>query len=61
MALTNQPHLLAYSCPRGYYQMGENKIKPFKLRHPVVVGDRPIGIIISWRMWLEKSGRLKRR
>jgi hypothetical protein len=52
MVLTNQPELLAYFCPRGYYQMGETKIKPFKLRHPVVVGDRPIGIIISWRMCL---------
>jgi hypothetical protein len=32
--------------------MGENKIKPFKLRHPVVVGDRPIGITIPWRVCL---------
>ena len=52
MVLTNRPELLAYFCPRGYYQMGETKIKRFKLRHPVVVGDRPIGIIISWRMCL---------
>src|SRR5258708_30536461 len=52
MVLTNQPELLAYFCPRGFYQMGETKIKPFKLRHPVVVGDRPIGVIISWRMCL---------
>jgi hypothetical protein len=32
--------------------MDENKIKPFKLRRPVVVGDRPIGITIPWRMCL---------
>jgi hypothetical protein len=52
MVLTNQPDLLACFCPRDYYQMGENKIKPFKLRRPVVVGDRPVGITIPWRMGL---------
>ena len=52
MVLTNRPELLAYFCPRGYYQMGENRIKQFKLRHPVVVGDRSIGITVPWRMCL---------
>jgi hypothetical protein len=32
--------------------MGENRIKQFKLRHPVVVGDRSIGITVPWRMCL---------
>src|SRR5258707_13781810 len=52
MVLTNRPELLAYFCPRGYYQMGENRIKQFKLRHPMVVGDRSIGITVPWRMSL---------
>jgi len=52
MVLTNRPELLAYFCPRGYYQMGENRIKQFKLRHPVVVGDRSIGITVPWRLCL---------
>ena len=32
--------------------MGENRIKQFKLRHPVVVGDRSSGITVPWRMCL---------
>ena len=32
--------------------MGENRIKQFKLRHPVVVGDRSIGITVPWRVCL---------
>ena len=32
--------------------MGENRIKQFKLRHPVVVGDRSIGITVPWRLCL---------
>ena len=52
MVLTNHPDRLAYFCLRGYYQMDENKIKSFKLRRPVVVGDRSTGITIPWRVWL---------
>jgi hypothetical protein len=30
-------------------KMEEHKIKPFKLRRPVVVGERPAGITIPWQ------------
>jgi hypothetical protein len=52
MALTEQFDLLAYFCPRGHYQMEEKRIKPFKLRRPVVLGAGPLGITITWRVWL---------
>jgi hypothetical protein len=29
--------------------MEEHKIKPFKLRRPVILGERPGGITIPWR------------
>jgi hypothetical protein len=30
----------------------KSHLKPFKLRHPVVIGNRPPGISIDWRAWL---------
>jgi hypothetical protein len=32
--------------------MEEKRIKPFKLRRPVVLGAGPLGITITWRVWL---------
>ena len=33
-------------------KMEEHKTKPFKLRRPVVVGERPDGVIIPWQVFL---------
>ena len=52
MALTQQFNLLAYFRRRGDYQVEEKRIKPFKLRRPVVVGRGPVGITITWWVWL---------
>jgi hypothetical protein len=32
--------------------MEEHKLKPFKLRRPLLVGERPTGIIIAWKVWI---------
>jgi Flp pilus assembly protein TadB len=32
--------------------MEEHKLKPFKLRRPLLVGERPTGIIVPWQVWL---------
>ena len=33
-------------------KMEEHKIKPFKLRRPVILGERPAGITIPWQVLL---------
>jgi hypothetical protein len=52
MVLTDQVSLLAYVWVDAINKMEEHKLKPFKLRRPVLVGERPTGIIIAWKVWI---------
>jgi hypothetical protein len=52
MVLTNQVNLLAYVWFDAINKVEELKLKPFKLRRPLLVGERPTGIIVAWKVWI---------
>ena len=52
MVLTGQVSLLPYFFVDAINKMEEHKLKPFKLRRPLLVGERPTGIGIAWQVWV---------
>jgi hypothetical protein len=41
-----------YFCVAAINKMEEHKLKPFKLSRPLIVGERPASITVTWQLWV---------